>query len=35
MVIAKHEKAEMESVNILLDSERGVEGFGQIGKKQL
>jgi hypothetical protein len=25
----------MESVNILLDSERGVEGFGQIGKKQL
>jgi dUTPase len=35
MVIAKHEKAEMESVDILLDSERGVEGFGQTGKKQL
>jgi dUTP pyrophosphatase len=33
MVIAKHEKAEWESGDILLDSERGVEGFGHTGKK--
>jgi dUTP pyrophosphatase len=33
MVIAKHKKAELESVDILLDSERGVGGFGHTGKK--
>ena len=33
MIIAKHEKAEWESVDILLDSERGVGGFGHTGKK--
>ena len=33
MVIAKHEKAEWESVDILLDTERGIGGFGHTGKK--
>jgi dUTP pyrophosphatase len=33
MVIAKHEKAEWESVDILLDTERGTGGFGHTGKK--
>jgi dUTP pyrophosphatase len=33
MVISKHEKAEWESVGILLDSERGNGGFGHTGKK--
>jgi dUTP pyrophosphatase len=33
MVIAKHEKAEWESVDILLDSARGSGGFGHTGKK--
>jgi dUTP pyrophosphatase len=32
IVIAKHEKAEWESVDILLDSERGTGGFGHTGK---
>jgi dUTP pyrophosphatase len=32
MIIAKHEKAEWENVDILLDSERGVEGFSHTGK---
>jgi dUTPase len=35
MVIAKHEKAELECIDILLNSERRVEGFDQTGKKQL
>lgn len=33
MVIAKHEKEEWESVDILLDTERGIGGFGHTGKK--
>ena len=33
MVISKYEKAEWESVGILLDSERGNGGFGHTGKK--
>jgi dUTP pyrophosphatase len=33
MIIARHEKAEWESVNFLLDSQRGSEGFGHTGKK--
>jgi dUTP pyrophosphatase len=33
MVISKHEKAEWESVDILLDSGRGSGGFGYTGKK--
>jgi dUTP pyrophosphatase len=32
MIIAKHEKAEWENVDILLDSERGAGGFGHTGK---
>jgi dUTP pyrophosphatase len=32
MIIAKHEKAEWENVDILMDSERGVEGFSHTGK---
>jgi dUTP pyrophosphatase len=32
MVIGKHKKAELESVDILLDSERGIGGFGHTGK---
>jgi hypothetical protein len=35
MVIAKHEKAELESIDILLDSERRLERFDQTGKMQL
>jgi dUTP pyrophosphatase len=31
MVIAQHEKAEWESVEILLDSVRGTGGFGHTG----
>lgn len=33
MVISKHEKAEWENVDVLLDSERGAGGFGHTGKK--
>jgi len=33
MIIARHEKAEWESVNSLLDSRRGSGGFGHTGKK--
>jgi dUTP pyrophosphatase len=33
MVIARHEKAERESVNTLLESERGSGGFGHTGKR--
>jgi dUTP pyrophosphatase len=33
MVIAKHEKAEWDNVEILFDSERGSGGFGHTGKK--
>jgi dUTP pyrophosphatase len=32
MVIARHEKAEWESVETLLDSTRGTGGFGHTGK---
>lgn len=32
MVIARHEKAEWESVETLLNSERGTGGFGHTGK---
>jgi dUTP pyrophosphatase len=32
MVIAKHEKAEWESVDSLMESSRGVGGFGHTGK---
>jgi len=32
MVIAKHEKAEWESVDALLESDRGSGGFGHTGK---
>jgi deoxyuridine 5''-triphosphate nucleotidohydrolase (dut) len=32
MIIAKQEKAELESVDILLDSERGLGGFDHTGK---
>jgi dUTP pyrophosphatase len=32
MIITKQKKDEWESVDILLDSERGVEGFGHTGK---
>jgi dUTP pyrophosphatase len=32
MVIARHEKAEWESVETLLDSARGTGGFGHTGK---
>ena len=35
MVIAKHEKAELECIDILLDSERRLEGFDKTGKMQL
>ncbi len=33
MVISKHEKAEWISVENLLDTERGIGGFGHTGKK--
>lgn len=33
MVIYKHEKAEWEHVDTLIDSERGSGGFGDTGKK--
>ncbi len=33
MVIAKYEKAEIEEVNTLSESERGEGGFGHTGKK--
>lgn len=33
MIIVKNEKAKWASVDILLDSERGVGGFGHTGKK--
>jgi dUTP pyrophosphatase len=33
MDISKHEKAEWEDVDILLESERGSGGFGHIGKR--
>lgn len=33
MIIAKHEKAEWENVEALLDSERGSGGFGHTGKR--
>jgi dUTP pyrophosphatase len=33
MVIAKHERAAWEEVEILNDSERGAGGFGHTGKK--
>lgn len=33
MVISKHEKAEWISVEDLLDTERGIGGFGHTGKK--
>jgi len=33
MVISKHEKAEWLSVENLLDTERGIGGFGHTGKK--
>jgi dUTP pyrophosphatase len=33
MVIAKHERATWEEVEILNDSERGAGGFGHTGKK--
>jgi len=32
MVIARHEKAEWESVDSLLESDRGSGGFGHTGK---
>jgi dUTP pyrophosphatase len=32
MIIAKHEKAEWQNVETLLDSERGSGGFGHTGK---
>jgi len=32
MVIAKHERVELESVLILNDTKRGSEGFGHTGK---
>jgi dUTP pyrophosphatase len=32
MVIAKHEKADWESVDALLESDRGSGGFGHTGK---
>ncbi|MGD0754016.1 MAG: dUTP diphosphatase [Bacteroidales bacterium] len=32
-VISKHEKAEWENVDVLLDSERGTGGFGHTGNK--
>jgi len=33
MVIAKHEQAEWEQVEVLEDTERGAGGFGHTGKK--
>jgi dUTP pyrophosphatase len=33
VIISKHEKAEWESVDVLLNSERGSGGFGHTGKK--
>jgi dUTP pyrophosphatase len=33
MIISRHEKAERESVNILLNSDRGNGGFKHTGKK--
>ncbi len=33
MVIARHEQAEWESVDVLDDTERGAGGFGHTGKK--
>jgi dUTP pyrophosphatase len=33
MIISKHEKAEWESVDTLLESERGIGGIGHTGKK--
>lgn len=33
IVISKHEKAEWEDVDILLESERGSGGFGHTGKR--
>lgn len=33
MIISKHEKAEWESVDTLLDSKRGTDGFEHTGKK--
>ena len=33
MVIAKHERAEWESIDTLFDSERGNGGLGHTGKK--
>jgi dUTPase len=33
MVISGHEKAEWESVDILLNSERGTGGFGHTSNK--
>lgn len=33
MILAKHELAELESVEILSDTERGKGGFGHTGKK--
>lgn len=32
MIISKHEKAEWESVDTLLESKKGVGGFGHTGK---
>jgi dUTP pyrophosphatase len=32
MIISKHEKAELESVQTLLESERVIGGFGHTGK---
>lgn len=32
MIISKHEKAEWESVDVLIESERGTGGFGHTGK---
>ena len=33
MIILNHEKTEWESVDTLLESERGIGGFGHTGKK--
>lgn len=33
MVIARHEQAELEPVEVLSDTERGTGGFGHTGKK--